>query len=451
MFSFTTTASNNTTMLKALPTLCKAATAAQPWRAAAGAARIRSPTAVAPCAAVGSSGESLVWTQPRSWLVTATTTQPLSPLLTPALLTTHPTSSSNITLWFQLQQEIREATTVVLSVQEEAELDRAYDRHLEMLCDKVFPELELATELRIAVQEHHGLVLKELMERAEKRQLNQAFDQHMDVLLGEVIPELERVTETRKVAQGQWKLVMQELMERADRVASDKAFNDHMNVLMDKVLPELERAMEIRQTAQVRHGFVLVELLETIVAKRWTLNEKDLELITQYTSGDFWNFNNALRPWTRKDFSPEELKKHLGRVERLKIALGKLQPRDGSRANVYRGCRSFPASMRHGLQEGATYQDPAFLSTSYAQEVAVDFARYEDKRDTRQSRPVFFCMNIKSGANVERNSKFDWEREILLYPNTMFRIYNVQKFARYYHPETKQLFRNATLVFMYEM
>jgi len=81
---------------------------------------------------------------------------------------------------------------------------------------------------------------------------------------------------------------------------------------------------------------------------------------------------------------------------------------------VFRGAK-LPSSMVEDLQPGATFCDPAFLSTS------------TERTSAFGGGGVLFVIESKSGVDVSKVSKNKKEAEVLFRPSTMFKITAVEK------------------------
>ena len=131
-----------------------------------------------------------------------------------------------------------------------------------------------------------------------------------------------------------------------------------------------------------------------------------------------------------------KLRSHRGYILHLLKALRKLRPIDPRTTTLYRGTNGkYLKFDKEHYQEGNTMTWPAFTSTSTKEDVIYSFLE-------RTTQPVIFEIHgAFVGYNIKDFSKFPNEDEILLEPETTFRIERIQNDTR--DPKAKRIIVNV--------
>ena len=150
--------------------------------------------------------------------------------------------------------------------------------------------------------------------------------------------------------------------------------------------------------------------------ERNTLNDHDFDAIDDYTGDGYTIMNRALR---LSDI-PSPVQARISAVEK---ALIKLSAREEVvyQGTVLRGT-SLPEHFLRTIVPGATFSDPAFMSTSTTPSVAENFHMMQPDGAIL----VAFVIYSKTGVDVEKLSCMEGEDEVLFRPNTQFRIQSVE-------------------------
>jgi hypothetical protein len=159
-----------------------------------------------------------------------------------------------------------------------------------------------------------------------------------------------------------------------------------------------------------------INLIAAAYKKRNTLNDHDFDAMDDYTGDGYIIMNRALR--LSNISSPVQT-----RINAVVKALIKLSTREDVvyQGTVFRGT-SLPESFLRTIVPGATFSDPAFMSTSTTPSVAENFHMMQPDGAIL----VGFVIRSKTGVDVEKLSCMEGEDEVLFRPNTQFRIQSVE-------------------------
>jgi ADP-ribosyltransferase exoenzyme len=135
------------------------------------------------------------------------------------------------------------------------------------------------------------------------------------------------------------------------------------------------------------------------------LDKSDQIAMRDYTGSNFEKINGQLRMGK----TTVAMKK---RIAAIQTAMDKLQIFKGI---VYRGVPSLPEVVRAGLVVDAVYCDQAFLSTSREEKQALEFCK-----DSKTA--LLFEIVSKTGVDIQADSMFTDEAEVLFRPGTRFLI-----------------------------
>lgn len=92
---------------------------------------------------------------------------------------------------------------------------------------------------------------------------------------------------------------------------------------------------------------------------------------------------------------------------------------------VYRGCKALPPALAESLVPGATFCDPAFMSTTTSDQITREFMGGSSSEN--QDGRLLFRIESKTGVDISRVSTKKHEAEVLFLPGTLFRIRSVKK------------------------
>lgn len=153
-----------------------------------------------------------------------------------------------------------------------------------------------------------------------------------------------------------------------------------------------------------------------------TLTEREYVALYLYTSIQYRNINRALR-----DNDPAKLAEWQHVIDDMQSGLQKLgQSLPLEKGLIFRGTHVGERNRHAKLadfEEGKTVKDQAFVSTSTDRKVAERFARKtEDNGATDEGPMVLHMFTGKNRADIAPLSGAPGEAEVLLPPNTEFRV-----------------------------
>jgi hypothetical protein len=156
----------------------------------------------------------------------------------------------------------------------------------------------------------------------------------------------------------------------------------------------------------------LMNLLMATVKKRMRFNCQDKVAMADYTGRGYDTMNNALRSRLVKSSLQERINAVVKAMTKPKFKV--------YRGTVYRGTALSTVDAL-GLRPGATYCDPAFLSSSWRKMKAAKFTA----KTKMGSVSVLFQIQSKTGVGISQASMFPGEAEVLFRPSTLFKIISV--------------------------
>ena len=146
--------------------------------------------------------------------------------------------------------------------------------------------------------------------------------------------------------------------------------------------------------------------------KKYSMDRHDRTVLKKYCNSKMYGtMNTALREFAY-GITPLDQKNHQNMEDILKCMTKRTMQSNQFKGTVYRGVRDLPGYIKGQMKPGATFADPAFLSTSTSKEVAYEGAF---------AGGVQFVIKSKTGFPVARWSSYA-EEEVLFPPNTMFMI-----------------------------
>jgi hypothetical protein len=270
---------------------------------------------------------------------------------------------------------------------------------------------EFARVLRIRRAVIHAKVVvhRELRVVVAQRQRSKAtMQQHV---LPEFMESLDFITFNRKQRAIKQEII-QVFVER-ERRAMIQAKAEHLQRLK-VVVREYDQVLRRRWAmahAKYVHSQKLFPVLREFLQVRYqrlVMNFQDKSAMIYYCNNAYWKVNNTLRGTVAYD-DVDHIHKRIGE---LKKALYKRRPFVGT---VYRGS-NLPASVQASLKVGATYSDPAFLSTSRT-------------KGKEFKRSYSFIIQSKTGVSVSSWAHYD-EDEVLFQPDTVFQIVKMEQKQR---------------------
>jgi hypothetical protein len=160
----------------------------------------------------------------------------------------------------------------------------------------------------------------------------------------------------------------------------------------------------VRETVKQARSQVLQQLPDAYQQRMSQFVGINVRKIREYTSYSYENLNRAMR---RGSVSLD----HQESIECMLKGMAKEVRLPVHRGTVYRGA-NLPEPAMNELRPGATYCDPAFLSTSRL-------------RNQAFRGSVQFIIESKTGVDVASISAHRGEEEVLFRPATMFKIISV--------------------------
>jgi hypothetical protein len=160
----------------------------------------------------------------------------------------------------------------------------------------------------------------------------------------------------------------------------------------------------VRESVKQVRSQVLQQLPEAYQQRMSQFVGTNVRKIREYTSYSYEKLNSAMR---RGSVSLE----HQESIECMLKGMAKEVRLPVHRGTVYRGA-NLPEPAMNELRPGATYCDPAFLSTSRL-------------RNQAFRGSVQFIIESKTGVDVASISAHRGEEEVLFRPATMFKIISV--------------------------
>ena len=149
--------------------------------------------------------------------------------------------------------------------------------------------------------------------------------------------------------------------------------------------------------------------------KKYSMDKTDRAFLHKYCNSKMYRtMNTALRA-SAVDGTPLAKKNKENMEGILKCMTKRKMQSLQVKGTVYRGVRDLPASIKCQMKPGATFADPAFLSTSISKEDAYEGAF---------AGGVRFVIKSKTGFSIAKWSSYD-EHEVLFPPNTMFMIQSI--------------------------
>lgn len=147
------------------------------------------------------------------------------------------------------------------------------------------------------------------------------------------------------------------------------------------------------------------------------LTTYDKAVIYKYSDDGFKDINEELRKSKGKTFSAF--------ARHLTNALKKLPDYDGL---VYRKVHLTKQELtmyRNALKNNKPLKEFTFISTTKSRLIAMNFAG-----TTTYAPNCLFRIQTKTGKEIDKIAKFD-EKEVLLFPNTTFRVLDLRKEINY--------------------